>query len=136
IAPAVRAWRLELLPWLKAGEQGIVQGRSRLSSTFVIVQLAFSVVLLTSAGLAYRSLSLVDALDLGFNKANIVLVTVNTAPRTAMRPANIALLNRLRDRLRSVRRVEAVSYARCAPPAFWSRVPDRGGDSQLSLVAV
>ena len=27
LAPAIRAWRQEVLPWLKAGEHGVVQGR-------------------------------------------------------------------------------------------------------------
>ena len=32
LAPAIRAWQQEVLPWLKAGEHGVVQGRSRRSS--------------------------------------------------------------------------------------------------------
>ena len=66
LPPALRAWRQDVLPWLKAGEQGIIQGRSRLSGTLVIVQLALAVLLLTSAGLAYRSTSIISGRSLGF----------------------------------------------------------------------
>ena len=55
LAPAIRAWRQEVLPWLKAGEHSVVQGRSRLSSGLVVLQLASWVLLLVGAGLAYRS---------------------------------------------------------------------------------
>ena len=78
IGPALRTGRQQLLPFLKVGEQGILQGRSRLTHGLVVLQLAFSVVLLTSAGLAQRSLSLQDSLDVGFDPHGILLATVNT----------------------------------------------------------
>ena len=52
IGPALRTWTQPLLPFLKAGEQALVGSRSRLSGALVVLQLAFSVLLLTSAGLA------------------------------------------------------------------------------------
>ena len=69
----------QLLPFLKVGEQGVVQGRSRLTHGLVVLQLAFSVLLLTSAGLAHRSLSLQDSVDVGFDTSGVLLATVNTA---------------------------------------------------------
>ena len=53
IAPALRVWRQDALPWLKAGEHSVAQGRSRLSGALVVLQLAFSVVLLTIAGVGF-----------------------------------------------------------------------------------
>lgn len=99
IAPAVRASRQDALPALRAGEQSVIQGRSRLSSALVLAQIAFSVLLLTSAGLAYRSLASINALELGFNKDNLLLVTVNTAGSATTKDANLVLLEGLRDRL-------------------------------------
>src|SRR5262249_12750637 len=74
IGPAIRTWRQDLLPFLKAGEQGVVPGRSRLAGGLVVLQLAFAVLLLAGAGLAYRSLALVNALDPGLNPSGLVLV--------------------------------------------------------------
>ena len=77
-APAMRACREDLAPSLKAGEHGVVHGRSTVSSGLVVMQLAFAVLLVTAAGLAFRSLTMLRASDLGFSPANLLLVTVNT----------------------------------------------------------
>ena len=126
-APALRTWRQQLLPWLKAGEQGASPERSRLSRALVVLQLAFSVLLLTSAALAHRSIALLDSGDLGFDKEQLVLVTVR-ARRTgaaidaerspAEREASFATLERVRERLTAVPNVTAVSYSRRWPGAY------------------
>ena len=80
----------QLLPLLKVGEQSVVQGRSQLAHGLVVLQLAFSILLLTSAGLAYRSLSLRDSLDVGFDTRHILLATVNTSGGATAAEANAA----------------------------------------------
>jgi len=133
IGPAIRTWRQDLLPFLKAGEQGVVQGRSRLASGLVVLQLAFAVLLLASAGLAYRSLSLVNALDLGFNPAGILLVTVNS--EGVPEGARATLLDRMRDRLASVAGVTGVTDARVPPKEFWGTEPVRVAGAQQPITA-
>jgi predicted permease len=119
LAPAIHSWRLELLPWLKSGEAGLMQGRSKISSVLVVLQLAFSVVLLTATGLAYRSLSLINRpADLGFNKDNLLMVTVDTGDSAGTKEANSILLGRLRERLASIPGVLSASYSFDAPGAF------------------
>jgi predicted permease len=112
IAPAWRAWRQDLLPSLKRGEHGIVSGRSKLASALMVAQLALCVVLLTGGGLAWRSLSLIDATDLGFSRDHLLLANVGGADG--------ADLERLRQNLRAVPGVESVSWAIAAPPASHS----------------
>lgn len=116
LAPAVRAWRQELLPWLKAGENSVIQGRSRLAQVLVVAQLSFCVLLLTAAGLAYRSVSLLSGRDLRFNKDHLLLATVNTIGAARGKAQNIALLERLRKQMRSLPGVVSASYALAAPP--------------------
>ncbi len=124
VAPAIRAWRVALLPLLKAGEQGVVQARSRLSNCLVVLQLAFSVLLLTCAMLAYRSIALAGSVDLGFDATSTLLVTVRTSASAADAAANSILLDRLRQRLQAVPGISAVSYARRGPTeAGWTGVP-------------
>lgn len=125
IGPALRTWRQELLPHLKAGEQGVVHGRSRLSRGLVVVQLAFSVLLITTAGLAYRSQSLADSLDLGFDTRNLLLATVNTAASASARDANTAFVDALSTRLRGVPGVTAVSSAPGLRLLAWQDFPVR-----------
>ena len=111
IAPALRVWRQDALPWLKAGEHSVAPGRSRLSSALVILQLAFSVVLLTIAGLATRSASLMTV-DLGFDSENLLLLTVRTTASAPTRETNLVLIDQVHERLTSVPGVQSVSYVR------------------------
>ncbi len=133
IGPAIRTWRQDLLPFLKAGEQGVVQGRSRLASGLVVVQLAFAVLLLASAGLAYRSLALVNALDLGFNPTGILLVTVKSDG--VPEGVRATLIDRMRDRLVSVAGVTGVTDARVPPKEFWGTEPVRLAGGQQPITA-
>jgi macrolide transport system ATP-binding/permease protein len=112
LLPAVRAWQQEVLPWLKAGEHGVVQGRSRIASVLVVMQLAFSVLLVTSAGLAYRSLSAMSRLDLGYRTDHLLLAAVNTAGSAATPDAHRVLLEQLQERMRAIPGVTSVSHAR------------------------
>ena len=133
IGPAIRTWRQDLLPFLKAGEQGVVQGRSRLASGLVVVQLAFAVLLLASAGLAYRSLSLVNALDLGFSPRGILLVTVKS--EGVPEGVRATLIDRMRDRLMSVSGVTGVTDARVPPKEFWGTEPVRVAGVESPITA-
>jgi predicted permease len=125
LAPALRSWRVQVVPLLKAGDQSIVRGRSRLATGLVVVQFAFSVLLVTSAGLAYRSMTRLSSGDLGFNPDNLLLVTVRLGgagavggnERAAAGTARFALLERVREGLATTTGVEAVSYARRIPGA-------------------
>jgi macrolide transport system ATP-binding/permease protein len=116
LAPTARAWKQELLPWLKAGERSVAQGRSKVANVLVITQLALCVVLLTSAGLAYRSVSTAVNLDLRFAKDHLLLASVDTKGAVTGKEQNIELLERLRKRLLRVRGVVSASYAEGAPP--------------------
>ena len=114
LAPAIRVWRQDPLPWLKAGEHSVAQGRSRLSDSLVILQLAFSVVLLTSAGLASRSASMM-MVDLGFDPRDLLLMNVRTAGSATSREASLTLTDRILERLRSLPHVRMASYLRNPP---------------------
>ena len=127
-APALRTWRQQVLPWLRSGEPGVAHGRSTLSSLLVVVQLAFSVLLLTSAGLAYRALSLLDSGQAGFTTERLLLVTVRTGtarayvaadPSAAEREAGFRLIERLREGLAALGEAESVTHSRRVPGAYF-----------------
>jgi putative ABC transport system permease protein len=130
VGPSVRIWRLQVLPLLKAGEHSVVRGRSRLADALVVLQFTLSVLLVTTAGLAYRSMSLFDSGDLGFNTENLLLVTVRIGasdarrgsgePSAAERDAGFARLERVREKLAQTPNVEAVTYGRRAPGAYFN----------------
>lgn len=134
--PALRIRHQQLLPFLKVGEQGVVQGRSRLTHGLVVLQLAFSVLLLTSAGLARRSLSLQDSLDVGFDTRNVLLATVNTAAGATTPEMNRRLLEGLQDQLGRLPGVEQVSYRFGRRLASGSGFPVRREQSEESVLVV
>lgn len=111
VAPAIRAWKQELLPSLRSGELGIVAGRSALSSALVVLQLAFAVLLLTSGGLAYRSLSMLASMPAGFDKEHLFLAGIETTEAAPTREAGLTLVETIRDRLSGATGIESVSYA-------------------------
>jgi macrolide transport system ATP-binding/permease protein len=135
LAPAVRSWRVPVLPLLKAGEQSVAHGGSRLTSALVVLQFALSVLLVTSAGLAYRTMSTRNSGGVGFDSSNLLLVTVRLGPSLAFisneptaqeREAAFASLERVRERLGTTTGVVAASYVRRIPRAtFMSVTPVR-----------
>lgn len=135
VAPALRAWRMDALPWLRAGEQGVIPGRSRLSSALVVLQLTFAVALITAAGLAWRSLSMIHGQQPGFAANELLLVTVSPSGSANTPAANLALIDRLRDRLRAAPGVEAVSYVTAVPPWSAGSEPLRTTPEQAPILA-
>ena len=125
LGPALRTWRQQLLPFLKVGEQSVVQARSMLSRGLVVLQLGFSVLLLTTAGLAQRSLSLQDAADVGFDTRSLLLATVNTSASAGDPGDNMVLVEALRERVARLPGVEGASY-----------IPGRGRLSNWALFPV
>jgi predicted permease len=120
LAPALRTWRQDLLPWLKAGEQGVIQGRSRLANSLVVAQLALCCLLLTGAGLAWRSISVLDTTDLYFNKDHLLLANVNTTAAATSGEQNLALIEQIRKRIAGIPGVTVASYSPNTPPSAWT----------------
>jgi predicted permease len=140
IGPSVRAWRLQVLPLLKSGEQGVVRGRSRVASALVVMQFALSVLLITLAGLGYRSMSLFDSGHVGFATDQLLLVTVRPSgtvfgdarPDPAAQDMAHARLEQVRERLAETEGVDAVSYTRRIPGAYFNARTPMWRESGLS----
>ena len=129
MGPVVRAWRLQALPLLKAGDHTVAPGRSRVSNALVVLQFSLAVLLITSAGLAYRSLEVVDSTDTGFKTDNLMLLTVRmgsagafvpTPARADDRAAVFARLERVRAQFGTVGQVQSVTYGRRVPGAYFN----------------
>ena len=136
LGPALRTWRQQLLPFLKVGEHSVVQARSPLSRGLVVLQLAFSVLLLTTAGLAQRSLSLQDTADVGFDTRNLLLATVNTSAVADDAKGNRALVEALRERLARLPGVESASYVPARRLSTWAPVPVRRDRAAEPVITV
>src|SRR5262249_2056206 len=82
LAPALQARKVDFTPALKESrpQGGSAPGRRfrpRLSHALIVVQIAFSLLLVIGAGLFVRTLSNLQAIDVGFNRENLLLVSIN-----------------------------------------------------------
>jgi MacB-like periplasmic core domain len=85
---------------------------------------------LTGAGLANRSLYLLNTLDIHLGNNHLLLITLNTAGSATGKEQNLVLLDRLRERLGVVPGVVSASYARAVPPRSWSSETVRANGSR------
>jgi predicted permease len=77
LVPAVRLTAVGLSPALKGHARGVQHGRSPLGKLLVVAQVALSFPLLVGAGLFGRSLANLQALDVGYARDNVVVLTVD-----------------------------------------------------------
>ena len=118
-APALRASRPDLVPALKddTGQRGM--NRSRLRSALVVAQLALSVVALVAAGLFLRSLDRSKAVERGFgDPRHVLVVSTDLFAAGYQRPAGIAFINTLLDRVSGRPGVRSASVSMFVPLGF------------------
>ena len=115
LAPAWQASRPNLTLALKG--EGSVFGehlsQSRLRNALIVMQLAFSLVLLVSAGLLVRNLQKLQKIDTGFETARLFAVEVDLG--TARPRQTEDLRQQLEARLRALPDVQSVSRVSRAP---------------------
>jgi predicted permease len=136
LAPSFGFWKGQARPFLKAAGHSVIRGGSRLVNTLVIAQVALCVVLVTAGSLTYQSLFYIDTSDLHFTKDHLLLASVNTDGAVAGGAENIALLERIRQRLSAIPGVARVSWATAAPPHDhgWMGLPVEALDSHRSTL--
>ena len=127
LAPALRATRVDLQQTLKEGGRttGGAGGR-RLNDAFVVAQFAFSLILLTGAGLLFRSFRNLTEIDPGFRPEHVLTARVSL-PWPRYDEARVrGFQERLLEALRSLPEARAVTLA--------ETVPFAEGDNQQEFV--
>jgi predicted permease len=111
-APALRAARTEPNTTLKGGKTSSAL-RNPLAKTFVVVQVALSLLLLVGAGLFVRTLINLQNVPTGFNQENALLFQVDTSVTRYKEddPRLAALLSDVENSVRAVPGVQAASFA-------------------------
>jgi predicted permease len=79
LLPALRVVQGDLTPVLKEGARDTGFRRSHLRSSLVVAQVGLSVLLVVGAGLFAQSLRKVRAIDIGYDRNNIIMVQSNPA---------------------------------------------------------
>ena len=115
IAPALRATRTDLTSALKEKSSRGRKRRFNLGSALVVAQVAVSLILLVGAGLFARSLMKLQQEDLGFNRDNVLLASVDTR-LAGYTPEQLSELYRqLHERLSALPNVRSATLASYSP---------------------
>jgi putative ABC transport system permease protein len=117
LAPAVRATRINLQDALKSGARGSVSGANRkLNNTFVVAQLALSLVLLIGAALFLQSFRNLLAVNPGFRAENVLMARV-ALPEQKYRDNALVenFYQQLRQNVSGVPGVQAVELCQVVP---------------------
>jgi len=106
LAPAIQATKVDFTPALKQSQAsraatGSYRFRPRLGHVLMVAQIAVSLLLVIGAGLFVRTLSNLHSIDVGFNRENLLLVSLN-GRQAGYRDAALArfyagLLDQFRD---------------------------------------
>ncbi len=86
LLPALQASRPDLVQDLRSGNPGEAPTSARIRKGLLVVQVAFSVVLIVGAGLFVRSLSAVAHVDLGIEPRGLVTASLEFGEGPAARP--------------------------------------------------
>ena len=114
ILPSLRATRLHLTNHLKNGRgTSAIGGRSPLAKALVVGQVALSLVLLMVAGLFLRTLINLNRVDLGFNKQNVLRLSIDTSPLNFKEddPRQQVLYRQIEERVNALPGVQAASFS-------------------------
>jgi putative ABC transport system permease protein len=120
LLPALQASRPNLNERLKAGGRNATGGtnRQRLRGSLVIAEIALSLVLLIGAGLLIRSFVRLQAVNPGFNAANVLTMRIDlTGPKYKTGAQVIAFQNQLLERLKRLPDVQSASTRSFVPIA-------------------
>jgi predicted permease len=130
LAPALTASRVDLVSALK-GSGSDTPRHSRLRSSFLIGQVALSVLLLVVAGLAVRSVRSAQAIDIGFGSAGVVIGTVDFETRGYSAERATQTLRSLLERLEAAPGIAAATAVDIVPLTLSNRTTRllRDGDS-------
>jgi predicted permease len=131
VLPALRSTRVSLTSVMKgapaAGSTGRNRGRTERAA--VVAQLALSLVLLVAAGLFLRSFANLAMLDPGFDRNNVLVVTVNRETPGLSPEQRAALRDRILDRLQLLPGVLSASQSAVTPISdqnWWTNFHLRG----------
>ena len=112
--PALRATRLDLVDSLKDGRSAnSSSAKSPLAKSLIIIQIAFSLVLLVGAVLFAHSLINLDNVDTGFNRQNTLVLNLDPSSIGYMdnEPRLTALYQQIEQRVAAVHSVTSASFA-------------------------
>ena len=114
LAPALHVSKADVVSGLKDESQGF-SGRARARSTFVVAQVAFSIVLVIVAGLLVKALTRISTIDLGFDPRQVETASLDLSSAGYPPAAGASFARDLVERTRAMPGVEAATLAEFMP---------------------
>lgn len=115
LAPAYQLSAPDLNRTLKTGQQSAASGKQRLRDVFVIIQLAFALVLLTGAGLLVKSFWRLSHVPPGFEPHNLLVVRLGLDDEYRANQRQVTYFRELTERLKALPGVTAAGAATVTP---------------------
>jgi len=116
VAPALKSWRADLQRSLKEGGQGSTVVHRRTQSSFVVVQVALTLVLLVAAGLLFRTMLHLWNVNPGFDTNHIMALKVGVSHSLTKTPSGTRVAyKQLIERIRQIPGVEAADFTTAVP---------------------
>jgi putative ABC transport system permease protein len=126
LAPALRATRVELNQVMKENTRTVLRasGRLNLGKALVAGQVALSLVLLVAAGLFLGTLRNLWAVDPGFTRHNILIITADVEQAAVPAAQRAGTYREILDRLRALPGVAAAASSVLTPisPEGWAQM--------------
>jgi predicted permease len=142
LMPAWQATRVELQSALKENTGGASGSRPLLGKSLVVAQVAVSIALLVGAGLFVRTLRNLHQVDLGFNRANLLLFRVDPRLNNYQGEQIANLYERMIESISALPGVRAATMSRhpllsgssASGQIFIAGQPPRSGDENFVWV--
>ena len=116
LAPALRSSRANLQPSLKEAGRGSTGGHHRTQSGLVIAQVALTLILLTGAGLLFRTIQHLWKADLGFESQHLLTFQVGLSASATKTGAGVrASYQQLLGRIRQIPGVQSAEITTEVP---------------------
>ena len=127
LMPILHATRGDLLEPLRAGSATWGIGRRRMATTLLVVQIAFSVVLLSAMMLVFRGLNAARGFELGFQPRGVVLLDFDPSMAAYSAEQRGTLYRNLLQRVNAAPQITRAALAAYAP------LGSRGDQLRLAL---
>jgi predicted permease len=117
LAPALQASKADVIGSLNSDNQGPSRP-ARLRHTFVVAQVAFSLLLVVIAGLFVRALQQAGSMDPGYDARGVELVTIDPGMAHYTSVSGPRFVRDLLTRVRQLPNVEQATLAKLVPGGF------------------
>jgi len=114
LAPALTASRVDLVSALK-GQSGGAGGHGRMRSAFLIAQVSMSILLLVTAGLFIRSFHAAQAMERGFDAADVTTASIDLETRGYSQARGVDFTRSIVERIEAKTGVTAANVVDIVP---------------------